>query len=169
PVRIGVNLSARQFQKADLLDTVNRVLAEIGLPPASLELELTESILMQREGAIVTMLNAFASTGIQLTLDDFGTGYSSLSYLKQFPISKLKVDQSFVRNITTDPNDAVITSTIIGMAHNLRLKAIAEGVETAEQLAYLQSLGCDQIQGYLFSRPLPADEATTLLRDGKRL
>ena len=168
-MRIAVNLSARQFHRDDLVDTVTRALRETGLSPQYLELELTESILMGKEAGILHMLRVLTDMGIQLSIDDFGTGYSSLAYLKRFPISKLKVDQIFVRNLTTDPNDAVITRTVVGMAHSLRLKALAEGVETEAQLACLRSLGCDEMQGYLFSRPLPADEATTLLAQKKRL
>ncbi len=163
PIRIAVNLSARQFQKEDLTNTVARVLAETGLDGQYLELELTESILMRSEDTVAAMLRALAAMGIQLTIDDFGTGYSSLSYLKRFPIGKLKIDQSFVQHITSDASDAVIAKTIIGMAHSLRFKAIAEGVETPEQLAFLRGLHCDEIQGYVVSPPLPAEQAMNLL------
>ncbi len=169
PMRIAVNLSARQFHRENLVDTVTRALQESGLAPEYLELELTESILMGKETSILHMLRELTEMGIQLSIDDFGTGYSSLAYLKRFPIAKLKVDQIFVQNLTTDPNDAVIVKTVVGMAHSLRLKAIAEGVETEGQLAYLRSIGCEEMQGYLFSRPLPAEEATKLLVQKKRL
>ena len=148
---------------------VIKVLKEVGLSPSDLELEITESILMQKEGDIIGTLFKLNALGVQLSIDDFGTGYSSLSYLKRFPIHKLKVDQSFVRSVTVDPNDAVISKTIVAMAHNLHLKAIAEGVETEEQLAFFRSIQCDEIQGYLFSPPLPPEEATKLLASKARL
>ncbi|MDC4203163.1 MAG: EAL domain-containing protein [Candidatus Manganitrophus sp.] len=169
PTRIAVNLSVRQFHRENLVDTVTRALQESGLAPQYLELEITESVLMGKEMSILLMLRKLTDMGIQLSIDDFGTGYSSLAYLRRFPIAKLKVDQIFVRNLTTDPNDAVIARTVVGMAHSLRLKALAEGVETEAQLAYLRSIGCDQMQGYLFSRPLPVEEATRLLVQKKRL
>ncbi|MDC4227281.1 MAG: EAL domain-containing protein [Candidatus Manganitrophus sp.] len=169
PMRIAVNLSARQFHRDNFADTVTRALNETGMAPEYLELEITESILMGKETSILQMLRKLTDMGIQLSIDDFGTGYSSLAYLRRFPIAKLKVDQLFIRNLTTDPNDAVIARTVVGMAHSLHLKALAEGVETEAQLAYLRSVGCDQMQGYLFSRPLPAQEATKLLAQKKRL
>ncbi|MBI3802138.1 MAG: EAL domain-containing protein [Nitrospirae bacterium] len=169
PTRIAVNLSARQFHKDNLVEVIDRILQETGFDPHLLELELTESVLMGKERRIFNMLRDLAEMGIQLSIDDFGTGYSSLSYLKRFPIAKLKVDQLFVRNLTTDTNDAVIAQTVVAMAHSLHLKAVAEGVETEAQLAFLRSVGCDEIQGYLFSRPLPAQEAAQLLIQGKRL
>ncbi|TAK09793.1 MAG: EAL domain-containing protein, partial [Candidatus Manganitrophaceae bacterium] len=158
-----------QFYRENLVETVARTLQENGLEPDALELELTESILMGKEERVLRMLRELAGMGIQLSIDDFGTGYSSLGYLKRFPIGKLKVDQLFVRNMTTDPNDAVIAQTVVAMAHSLRLKAIAEGVETESQLAFLRSIGCDEMQGFLFSRPLPAEEATQLQAQKKRL
>ncbi|WDT74888.1 MAG: EAL domain-containing protein [Candidatus Manganitrophus sp.] len=168
-MRVAVNLSARQFYQDNLVETVRRVLKETPLDPSFLELELTESVLMGKERSILSMLRELAAMGIHLSIDDFGTGYSSLAYLKRFPIEKLKVDQLFIHNMTTDPNDAVIARTVVAMAHSLRLKAIAEGVETEAQLAYLRSIGCDEMQGYLFSRPLPVEEATELLIQKKRL
>ncbi|HLB94997.1 MAG TPA: EAL domain-containing protein, partial [Nitrospiria bacterium] len=167
PVRVAVNLSARQFQQENLVETITRALRETGLDPNALELELTESI-MQDTAAIEAMWQ-LKELGVEISIDDFGTGYSSLSYLKRLPINTLKIDQSFVRNMTTDKDDAVIAKTIIGLAHSLHLKAIAEGVETHEQLEFLRSHGCDRIQGYLFSLPLPAQDATKLLAEGKRL
>jgi len=169
PIAVSVNLSARQFQQKNLVEVVNKALKESGLNPKYLELELTESILMQKEGPIITMLNELSSIGIELSIDDFGTGYSSLGYLNRLPIHTLKIDQSFVNSVTKNPNDAVIVSTIITLAHSLHLKAIAEGVETAAQAEFLRSLQCDRMQGFLFSKPLPAHEVTKLLAEGKQL
>jgi diguanylate cyclase (GGDEF)-like protein/PAS domain S-box-containing protein len=163
PIRVAVNLSGRQFQQRNLIETVRRTLTDTGLDAAYLEMELTESILMQKIEIITSVLSELDAMGIQISVDDFGTGYSSLSYLKRFPISKLKVDRSFVSDITTDPDDAAITSAIINMAHSLKLKVVAEGVETADQLAFLRSLKCDGMQGYFFSRPLTAEQATEML------
>jgi diguanylate cyclase (GGDEF)-like protein/PAS domain S-box-containing protein len=164
PLQVAVNLSAHQFRRQEVGATVARALAESGLQAARLELEITETaIIDQPEQAVVTF-NELNDMGVQLSIDDFGTGYSSLSYLKRFPIDKLKIDQSFVRDIHTDPDDAAIVTAIIAMAHSLGLEAIAEGVETAEQLAFLKRLGCDKAQGYYFSRPLPAKEFAALLR-----
>lgn len=163
PLRMAVNLSACQFADDGLLDTVVAALEESGLPAASLELEITESIAMQGLERTVTMLLALKKLGIALAMDDFGTGYSSLSYLKRFPLDALKVDQSFVRNITTDPGDAAITRAVVAMAHSFGMIVIAEGVETEEHLRYLSSLGCEDAQGYLFSKPLPAAQASEFL------
>jgi diguanylate cyclase (GGDEF)-like protein len=163
PLRMAVNLSARQFADDELIATVVAALADSGLPPASLELEITESIAMQGLERTVKMLTALKSLGIALAMDDFGTGYSSLSYLKRFPLDALKVDQSFVRNITTDPGDAAITRTVVAMAHSFGMIVIAEGVETAAHLDFLAGLGCEDAQGYLFSKPLPATAAGALL------
>jgi diguanylate cyclase (GGDEF)-like protein/PAS domain S-box-containing protein len=162
PVRIAVNLSARQFS-ASLPKTVLGIIARHGIPNDSLELEITESMLMHSADSVVAMMDEFAEAGIRMALDDFGTGYSSLSYLKRFPIDNLKIDQSFVRGIPDDQDDSAISRAIISMAKNLKLSVIAEGVETAEQLAFLREAGCDEIQGYYFSRPIPADEFAALL------
>ena len=169
PIVVSVNLSARQFQQKDFLGVVNKALKESGLNAKHLGLELTESILMQKEWPIVAMLNELSSMGIELSIDDFGTGYSSLGYLNRLPINTLKIDQSFVNNVTKNPNDAVIVSTIITLAHSLHLKANAEGVETTEQSEFLRALECDSMQGFLFSPPLPANEVTKLLAEGKHL
>lgn len=165
PLRIAVNLSARQFRQKDLADTVARILNETGLDPRCLELELTESILMSNASATTATLQALSALGIRISIDDFGTGYSSLSYLKHFPINALKIDMSFVRNITTDPDDAAITMAIITMAKSLNLKVIAEGVETVEQLAFLRTHQCDSGQGYYFSQPVAAEAFALYLRD----
>ena len=163
PLRMAVNLSARQFADDELMATVIEALGKSGLPPASLELEITESIAMQGLERTVMMLTALKKLGIALAMDDFGTGYSSLSYLKRFPLDALKVDQSFVRNITTDPGDAAITRAVVAMAHSFGMIVIAEGVETTEHLEFLAGLGCEDAQGYLFSKPLPAVDAGALL------
>ncbi len=154
---VAVNLSIRQFMKNDLIDSIKRILESTGLPPGCLELEITESMAMDISRAILT-LQRLKQLGVQIGIDDFGTGYSSLNYLKNLPIDKLKIDQSFVRDLSVEGNNRPIVSTIITLAHNLRLRVIAEGVEEEEQLAFLSQHGCDLVQGYFISRPLPADE-----------
>lgn len=168
-LRMSVNLSARQFAQQDLLESISQALAETQLPPQCLEIELTESLVMADVDHAIGILRELKALGVQLSIDDFGTGYSSLSYLKRFPIDVLKIDRSFVNDITTDPDDAAIVASIISLAHSLRLTVIAEGVETEEQLAYLQQHGCDQIQGYFFSRPITADALEVMLKDDMRL
>ena len=168
-MRIAVNLSARQFYQQDLVDSIVQILGETGLAPHLLELELTESMMMNDVEQAVGILRSLKAIGVHLSIDDFGTGYSSLSYLKRFPIDLLKIDQSFVRDITVDPDDAAIVLSIISLAHSLRLTVIAEGVETEAQLAYLRRHGCDYMQGYYFSHPLSAIECEQFLRQGKRL
>jgi diguanylate cyclase (GGDEF)-like protein len=167
--RIAVNLSARQFSDAGLLPLIRRVLADTGLPPALLDLEVTESMAMQDVDRAIEMLQELTRLGVRISLDDFGTGHSSLSYLQRFAVKTLKVDRSFVHEVATDPHRAAITSTVIVMAHNLGLKVIAEGVETLAELSYLRQHACDEIQGYYFSRPLPAAQYETLLREQRRL
>ncbi len=162
-VPVAVNISAVEFRHKDFLDGVTRVLADTGLEPRYLELELTESILMIDAEASTSVLHALKHMGVQLAIDDFGTGYSSLSYLKRFPIDTLKIDQSFVRDLATDSDDATIVSAVIGMARNLKQRVVAEGVETNEQLVFLQERKCDAGQGYLFSHPLPAEDFALLL------
>lgn len=171
PIRVAVNLSARQFREPQLVVVVAKAMEDAGLDPHSncLELELTESLLMKDMEATIVTLHKLHEMGVCLSIDDFGTGYSSLSYLKRFPIHALKIDQSFIRDITIDPNDAAIAATIITLGHNLKLKVIAEGVETAEQLALLREMKCDQIQGYYFSKPIPAEALEILLREGRCL
>lgn len=156
-MRVAVNLSARQFQHPELTNVIAQALAETGLSAEDLELELTESSLMKNAETAIETLRQIKATGVRLAIDDFGTGYSSLSHLKRLPIDELKIDRSFVCESTTDADDAAIVMAIIGLAHNLKLKVIAEGVETKEQLAFLRLLRCDEIQGYLCSQPLPAD------------
>ena len=165
-LRMSVNLSARQFAQHDLVESIAMVLQQTGLDPGYFEVELTESLVMTDVERAIETLDSLHRLGVFLSIDDFGTGYSSLSYLKRFPIDILKIDQSFVRDISLDPDDAVIVLSIISLAHSLRMGVIAEGVETAEQLAFLRENGCDQMQGYYFSRPVPADAFEQLLRDG---
>jgi len=160
---VSVNLCARQFQEQDLVSTVIEILEQSGLEPKYLELEITESSIMTNTDLAVKVLTELKQMGIRVSVDDFGTGFSSLGYLKRLPIDILKIDQSFVRDVSTDPDDAALVMAIITLAHNLRLKVIAEGVETEEQLRFLRLLRCDEIQGYFFSKPLPADEFRELL------
>jgi diguanylate cyclase (GGDEF)-like protein/PAS domain S-box-containing protein len=164
PLRVAVNLSARQFAQASLVSDVARILDTTGLQPSALDLEITESMVMGNPEQAIQTLRQLKSMGMSLSIDDFGTGYSSLGYLKRFPIDHIKIDRSFVKDIPDDNDDATITRTIIAMAHNLRLKVIAEGVETEAQLNFLREHGCDEMQGYYFSRPLPGAEFVTLLR-----
>lgn len=161
---IAVNLSARQFYQPTLHKLVAAALTASGLQPKRLELEITESILVDVEAHLETM-DRLKRIGVSLSIDDFGTGYSSLSYLKRFPVDRLKIDASFVRDVAVDPDDASIVTTIIGLSHNLGMNVIAEGVETAEQLRFLQEQGCDEIQGYFVARPMPAQDVTAWLRN----
>ena len=160
---ISVNLSARQFRQNDLVESIAKILQESQLDARFLELEITESMAMHRADETKVALARLSESGIRLAIDDFGTGYSSLSYLKRFPIHKLKIDKSFIRDITTDPDDAAIVSAIIAMSRSLKRQVIAEGVETQEQLEFLDKLGCDEYQGYLFSKPVDADAIAGLL------
>ena len=164
PLRVAVNLSARQFVQANLVSDVARVLDASGLAPAWLELEITESMVMGDPERAIQTLRQLKSMGIALAIDDFGTGYSSLGYLKRFPIDNIKIDRSFIKDIPRNNDDATITRTIIDMTHNLRLKVVAEGVETAAQLNFLREHGCDEMQGYYFSRPLAEDAFSTLVQ-----
>jgi diguanylate cyclase (GGDEF)-like protein len=164
PLRVAVNVSGRQFRRLDMLETIFRTLEDTGLDSRYLEIELTEGVLMQDTVVVVQTLRALNAMGILISIDDFGTGYSSLSYLKRFPIDMLKIDRSFVQDIVTDPDDTAIVQAIIAMSHSLGIKAIAEGVETREQLDFLRRHGCDAVQGYCLSRPLPAEAFTHFLR-----
>jgi EAL domain-containing protein (putative c-di-GMP-specific phosphodiesterase class I) len=166
---VAVNLSARQFQQPDLVGEVSRALEETGLPASCLDLEITESNAMQNVEHSANTLRQLKDLGVRISLDDFGTGYSSLSYLRRLPIDRIKIDHSFVHNVTNDPDDAAIVAAVIAMAHRLKLTVVAEGVETENQLAFLREHECDQTQGFLFSRPLAAPDFHTLLRGGRRL
>ncbi len=163
-VPVSVNLSAQQLRQPDVVGLVRGIMDEYEVDGSLIELELTESSVMQDAGSAEKILTALAESGISLAIDDFGTGYSSLSYLKRFPVHKLKVDQSFVRDLTIDPNDAEIARAIIALGHSLGLRVVSEGVETVDQLRYLRSQGCDLIQGFLFSRPIPASEVMDLIQ-----
>jgi diguanylate cyclase (GGDEF)-like protein len=164
PVPIAINLSATQFKRQDVYATVKRVLAECETDPRLLEIEITESTAMEHVEHIVATLRNLRALGVRISIDDFGTGYSSLSYLKRFPVDSIKIDRSFVGHIADNADDAAIAKAIITMAHSLQLKVIAEGVETAAQLAFLVSNDCDQVQGYYFSRPLPGAECAAMLK-----
>jgi diguanylate cyclase (GGDEF)-like protein/PAS domain S-box-containing protein len=168
-IGVAVNLSIRQFRDNELVETVKEALKISGIEARHLELELTESILIQDTEQVLSLLRELKTLGVQLSIDDFGTGYSSLGYLKRLPLDRIKIDQSFVRDIITDPEDMVIVEAIISMAHSLRLRVIAEGVETLEQQMFLHARKCDEIQGYYFSRPLPGSDITALLQSGRKL
>lgn len=165
PMIIAVNISAIQFRQDNLLKLVTDILEEVQLPQEYLELELTEAVTMHDPESVINVMNKFNEQGIRMSIDDFGTGYSSLSYLKKFKVYKLKIDQSFIRDISDDPDDRAIVSAIIDMAQNLGLQTIAEGVETAEQLAFLRLHGCHEVQGYYFSKPLPTVEFEQFLQN----
>ena len=154
---VAVNVSARQLQEEDFVSRLFEILAESELDPASLELELTETSIVEISKSIATALTDIRRMGVKIAIDDFGTGYSSLSYLGRLPIDTIKLDRSFVNGATTHPDQAAVVMAIVNLAHNLRLKVIAEGVETEEQLNFLRLLGCDQGQGYFFDRPIPAE------------
>lgn len=162
---VAVNMSPLQFKRSDPVALVSQILAETRLPAWCLELEITESLLIQDMDAVLGTLQHLTTLGVRIAIDDFGTGYSSFSYLKRFPIDKLKVDQSFVRDIVTDADDAAIVRVIIELGRILKMKTIAEGVETSQQLAFLTQQGCGHVQGYLFGRPMPASEFATHLRE----
>src|ERR1700733_2759805 len=163
-VTVAVNVSAVQFRQEGFCELIQRLLYETGLAPQYLELELTESLLLADADVTLSVLKELKSMGVRLAIDDFGTGYSSFSYLRQFRVSKLKIDRSFIRDVAVNPDDAAITTAIISMAKSLNLKVIAEGVENEAQMAFLRAHQCDEIQGYYFSKPLPLDEVADKLR-----
>jgi EAL domain-containing protein (putative c-di-GMP-specific phosphodiesterase class I) len=166
---ISINLSARQFQQQDLDSIIGETLKATNIDPRLLEFELTESVLMKEAEMAANALQNLKAFGVQISMDDFGTGYSSLAYLKRFPLDVLKIDRAFIRDVTTDPDDATITVAMIKLAHSLGLKVVAEGVETRAQLDFLIRHGCDEMQGYYFSQPLPLEGASKVLMDGYRL
>lgn len=169
PLRMAVNLSARQFQGEDIGALVQKALRKTGLEARWLELEITESVVLLNADAVIRTLNQLRALGVGHSLDDFGTGYSSLSYLQRLPIARIKIDRSFITHLTSAPQDAAIVRAVVGMAHSLGMRVIAEGVETEAQLGYLRGLHCEEMQGYLFSRPLPPEELECLMREGRRL
>jgi EAL domain-containing protein (putative c-di-GMP-specific phosphodiesterase class I) len=162
-MRVAVNVSSRQFSEGDLEDEIRGALERHQVDPGLLEIELTESALMLNTARTVEVLERLKRLGIRIAIDDFGTGYSSLAYLKRFPIDKLKIDIAFVRDVTTNPDDAAIALAIISMAHSMHMEVIAEGVESPAQLAYFGKHHCDEIQGYHFSRPLPAGQVARMV------
>jgi diguanylate cyclase (GGDEF)-like protein len=169
PIKISVNLSVRQFQQPNLVTVIGSILQQTQLSPSFLELEITESVTMQNTELAKTILKQLHEMGISLSMDDFGTGYSSLSYLKQFPFCTLKIDRSFVKDLPTSAEDIAIVDAVITLGQGLNLNVVAEGVETEELKELLKNLGCEYIQGYLFSKPLPAEEATKLLQNNRFL
>jgi EAL domain-containing protein (putative c-di-GMP-specific phosphodiesterase class I) len=168
PMSIAVNLSAVQFKRGDIEKSILHALKSSGLDPSLLELELTESILIQNVENVLATVKRLKLLGVKISIDDFGTGYSSLSYLKRFDIDKLKIDQSFVRDLATDPDDAAIVRAIIQMARSLNLRTIAEGVETVQMLEQLRSFQCDEAQGYHFARPMTARDMALYLADKRQ-
>jgi EAL domain-containing protein (putative c-di-GMP-specific phosphodiesterase class I) len=169
PLRVAVNISARQFRQDNLPRLVSRLLEESGVSGGMLEIELTESMVMHDVENAITMLRELKQLGVELSLDDFGTGYSSLSYLKRFPIDVLKIDRSFVRDIDSEADDAAIARAVIAMAHSLGLRVIAEGVENEAQLQQLRDHGCDECQGFIFSRAVPPEEFSLIVETGRTL
>jgi len=168
-IPVAVNLSGRQFHHQNLVEKVEAALRESHLAPEWLDLEITETYAMQDADFTLAILKEMKRMGVHISMDDFGTGYSSLSQLKHFPIDTLKIDRSFVKDLATDPKEEAIVSAIIVLAHSLRMDVVAEGVETAEELAIIKKHHCDKMQGYLFSRPIPVSDFEALLRSGKTL
>ena len=165
--RITVNISPRQFRDPDLLDFITNTLHQSGVASKTLELEITEGVLMSGHAYIKDALEQLSGLGVSVSMDDFGTGYSSLSYLRSYPFNTLKIDRSFIMGISEDTTDRELINAIIAMAHGLNMKVIAEGVETEEQLHFLKELGCNYAQGYLLSKPITADEISNLLSSGE--
>ncbi len=163
PLTVCVNLSAKQFEHPELVQDVDRILRETGLDPRSLDLEITESAVMENAQSTVDTFRKLKALGVRLVIDDFGTGYSSLSYLKRFPVDQLKIARSFIKELGKDAGDTVLLSGIINLARALGLRVIAEGVESIEQITPLREMGCDFAQGYYFGRPLPSEKAGKLL------
>jgi EAL domain-containing protein (putative c-di-GMP-specific phosphodiesterase class I) len=161
---VAMNFSAQELQRPDIVDVVRDAVQRHGIQASRLEIEITESSLMEHVERVVQVMHELKQLGVTLSLDDFGTGYSSLAYLKQFSLDKIKIDRTFVRDLPHDQDDAAIARTIVVIGHQLRLKVVAEGVETPEQESFLRAMGCDQLQGYLFSPPVPAAQAIEMLR-----
>jgi EAL domain-containing protein (putative c-di-GMP-specific phosphodiesterase class I) len=169
PRRLALNLSGLQLRDTGFVDMVTRELGEVNLTGTRVELELTETAVMRMEGVTFDALNAVKKLGIVLAVDDFGTGYSSLSYLRRLPVDVIKVDRSFVEDLGRNPDNTAIVTAIVNMAHSLNLRVVAEGVETADQLAYLRKLQCDTVQGFYIGRPVPAERFEEALKRGIRL
>jgi EAL domain-containing protein (putative c-di-GMP-specific phosphodiesterase class I) len=163
-LQLAVNVSARQFRQPKFVESVQKMIRRTSINPARLKLELTESMVLHNIDDTIAKMNELKKFGVNFSMDDFGTGFSSLSYLTQLPLDQLKIDQSFVRNIGVKSTDAIIVQTIIGMAHNLGINVIAEGVETEAQRAFLELNGCHTCQGFLFSKPVPIEEFEKLLK-----
>jgi EAL domain-containing protein (putative c-di-GMP-specific phosphodiesterase class I) len=166
---MAVNVSARQFREPTLVKMIENALGASELQPHHLEIEITESIAMESAEVVVANLESLRNMSVGISIDDFGTGYSSLTYLKRYPINSLKIDRSFVTDVATNPADAGIVRAVVEMAHGMKLNVIAEGVETKDQFAHLQKYGCDEMQGYWFSRPLPVEAISQLLAEEKKL
>jgi EAL domain-containing protein (putative c-di-GMP-specific phosphodiesterase class I) len=164
PMTMAVNLSAVQFRQPNFPDQVSRILDDAGVAPQCLELELTESVASDDPLGAIAVMDRLHARGVRLSIDDFGTGYSSLSYLKRFKVSKLKIDQSFVRGVTDDAEDQAIVAAIVSIASSLGMRTIAEGVETAAQMEFLRARGCDEVQGYWYCRPVPAEALEAFVR-----
>ena len=168
-LRVAVNLSARQLQDKNLLVTIKSAFERVALDPQYLEIEITESMVMGNPDEAIGLLAQIRALGVQMSLDDFGTGYSNLGYLKKFPLDRLKIDKSFVMNMATDANDASIVGAVIALSHSLGIEVIAEGIETALAMESLAALGCNEGQGYLFSKPIPAPRMTEFLMNTPQL
>jgi len=164
--RVSVNLSAKNIESKNFLGKLINTVEKLGLDPKDVEFEVTESAIVGNISSAKAILNTLSDDGFLISIDDFGTGYSSLAYLMQFPISTLKIDKSFIRNLSVEPKALSIAKAIVSMAHSIGLKTVAEGVESREQLEFLRDMGCDQIQGYIFSRPLPENEMANLITSG---
>ncbi|MHC2723913.1 EAL domain-containing protein (putative c-di-GMP-specific phosphodiesterase class I) [Bradyrhizobium diazoefficiens] len=167
-IRVAVNFSAAQFHNTGILQTIVQALAHAKVSPSRLEVEITESMLLSKYGSAASILNALLQLGVTVALDDFGTGFSSLTYLRKLPFSRIKIDQSFISDMLVQPDCAAIVKSVISLARDLRIAVVAEGVETADQLEYLRQISCDEVQGYLISRPVSADGVLALL-DTKKL
>ena len=166
---MSVNISPQQFRQRNFPERLEQILEENGLQAHHLELEITESTIMETADITIAMLLRLKQLGIALAVDDFGTGYSSLAYLKRFPIDRLKIDRSFIMDLETDPSDAAIATAVIALAHSLGLSVVAEGVETQGQSDFLRQQGCDSVQGYFYSRPVPAEAAAAFCRTGAKI
>jgi len=166
-IRVAVNFSAAQFHNTAILQTIVRAIADARIAPHRLEIEITESMLLSKYGSAASILNALLELGITVALDDFGTGFSSLTYLRKLPFSRIKIDQSFIRDMLAQPDCAAIVKSVVSLARDLDIGVVAEGVETADQLEYLRQIGCDEVQGYLISRPVAADGVMALLEAKK--